>query len=80
MRTRRPVQAALLVSLCLLPFGLGARRGTGLPDDFADDFAPLVRRLMARDQIPGVAVESSRGGASSSLAASVTAMSTGVCR
>ncbi len=62
MRTRRPVQAALLVSLCLLPFGLGARRGTGLPDDFADDFAPLVRRLMARDQIPGVAVGVVEGG------------------
>ena len=58
MRTRRPVQAALLVSLCLLPFGLGARRGTGLPDDFA----PLVRRLMARDQIPGVAVGVVEGG------------------
>ena len=76
MRTRRPVQAALLVSLCLLPFGLGARRGTGLPDDFA----PLVRRLMARDQIRAWPWESSRGGASSSLAASVTAMSTDVCR
>jgi len=36
MRTRRPVQAALLVSLCLLPFGLGARRSTGLRDDFAE--------------------------------------------
>lgn len=62
MRTRRPVQAALLVSLCLLPFGLGARREKGLPDDFADDFAPLVRRLMARDQIPGVAVGVVEGG------------------
>ena len=40
MRTRRPVQAALLVSLCLLPFGLGARRQTGLPDDFAPPFGP----------------------------------------
>ena len=36
MRTRRPVLAALLVALCLLPLGLGARaRETGLPDDFA---------------------------------------------
>ena len=52
MRTRRPIQAALLVALCLLPFGLKTRRQTGLPDDFA----PIVSRLMARDQIPGVAV------------------------
>ena len=58
MRTRRPIQAALLVALCLLPFGLKARRQTGLPDDFA----PLVRRLMARDQIPGVAVGVVEGG------------------
>ena len=34
----------LLLLVCLLPAGL------------ADDFAPLVERLMARDQIPGVAV------------------------
>jgi CubicO group peptidase (beta-lactamase class C family) len=42
--------AALLVAACLRPFAAGAE--TKLPDDFA----PLVRRLMARDQIPGVAV------------------------
>jgi len=58
MRTRRPVQAALVMVLCLLPFGLEARRHTGL----ADDFEPLVRRLMARDHIPGVAVGVVEGG------------------
>jgi CubicO group peptidase (beta-lactamase class C family) len=51
MRRLRPVLAALLVVICL-PLGLEARGETGL----SDDFAPLVRRLMARDQIPGVAV------------------------
>ncbi len=54
---RQPVQAALLVGLCLLLPGREARgeaggRETGL----ASEFAPLVRRLMARDQIPGVAM------------------------
>ena len=44
--------AALLVATCLPPFGLEARGETRL----SDDFAPLVRRLMARDQIPGAAV------------------------
>jgi len=52
MRQLRPVLAALLVAICLPPLGLEARGETGL----SDDFAPLVRRLMARDQIPGVAV------------------------
>jgi CubicO group peptidase (beta-lactamase class C family) len=52
MRQLRPVLAALLVAICLPPFGLEARGATGL----SDDFAPLVHRLMARDQIPGVAV------------------------
>jgi CubicO group peptidase (beta-lactamase class C family) len=53
MRPRRLVAplAALVVAICL-PFGRAARDEAGLPDDFA----PLVRRLMARDQIPGVAV------------------------
>jgi CubicO group peptidase (beta-lactamase class C family) len=45
MRHRRPVLAALLIAIWLPPLRLEA-----------DDFAPLVRRLMARDQIPGVAV------------------------
>jgi CubicO group peptidase (beta-lactamase class C family) len=58
MRTRGPVHAAFLVALCLLPIGPEARRQTGLPDDFT----PLVRRLMARDQIPGVAVGVVEGG------------------
>ena len=54
---RGPVRAALLVAMCLASLGCEARgerdRGeTGL----SPDFAPLVRRLMARDQIPGVAV------------------------
>lgn len=61
MRHRRPVLAALLVATCAIrmaPRGLDAVAGatargeTGLPDDFA----PLVRRLMARDHIPGVVV------------------------
>jgi CubicO group peptidase (beta-lactamase class C family) len=51
MRPLRLVLAALLVAICL-PFGRTTRSEAGLPDDFA----PLVRRLMARDQIPGVAV------------------------
>ena len=41
------------MAICLPPLGREAReREAGL----SDDFAPLVRRLMARDQIPGVAV------------------------
>ena len=52
MMQLRPVLAALLVAICLAPLGLEARGETGL----SDDFAPLVRRLMARDHIPGVAV------------------------
>jgi CubicO group peptidase (beta-lactamase class C family) len=43
--------AALLVATCQLS-GRADRGEAALPDDFA----PLVRRLMARDQIPGVAV------------------------
>jgi CubicO group peptidase (beta-lactamase class C family) len=62
-----PAQAALLVAVGLLSLG---RDAGGRPDGgeaaraeteggeagLAPDFAPLVRRLMARDQIPGVAV------------------------
>jgi CubicO group peptidase (beta-lactamase class C family) len=51
MRPLRLVLAALLLALCP-PVGRAARDEGGLPDDFA----ALVRRLMARDQIPGVAV------------------------
>ena len=51
-RRRGPVLAALLVAICLPPLEREAKGETGL----SDDFAPLVRRLMARDQIPGVAV------------------------
>ncbi len=47
MRPRRALVAALLVAICLPPFGLEAK---------GDDFAPLIQRLMARDQIPGVAM------------------------
>lgn len=46
----RQLLAALLVAIS--PFGLEARGDAEL----SDDFASLVRRLMARDQIPGVAV------------------------
>src|SRR3954467_7928381 len=53
MRQLRPFLAALLVASCLPPLEFEASRGeTGR----SDDLAPLVRRLMARDQIPGVAV------------------------
>jgi CubicO group peptidase (beta-lactamase class C family) len=51
MRPSRPALAALVVALWLSS-GRAASGEAGLPDDFA----PLVRRLMARDQIPGVAV------------------------
>ena len=62
-----PAQAALLVAVGLLSLGRDARgrpeRGeaAGAETDgdetgLAPDFAPLVRRLMARDQIPGLAV------------------------
>jgi CubicO group peptidase (beta-lactamase class C family) len=44
------VVAALLLAICLSPFEASGETG------LSDDFAPLVRRLMARDQIPGVAV------------------------
>jgi CubicO group peptidase (beta-lactamase class C family) len=54
MRRRRPalLWALLLAAVCLLPSGLEAGSETAL----SDDFPPLVRGLMARDQIPGVAV------------------------
>jgi CubicO group peptidase (beta-lactamase class C family) len=51
-RRRGPVLTALLVGICLPSLGREARGETGLPDDFA----PLARRIMARDQIPGLAV------------------------
>jgi CubicO group peptidase (beta-lactamase class C family) len=44
--------ATLLVATCLPPFVRAARIETPL----SDDFAPIVRRLMARDHIPGVVV------------------------
>ena len=64
MRQRRPVLAALLVAVCLPPLGREARGTTSgsKPNGLSDDFAPLVRRLMARDQIPGVAVGVVEGG------------------
>ena len=52
MRRRRQVLAALLVVMGVAALDQEASGETGL----SDDFAPLVRRLMARDQIPGVAV------------------------
>ncbi|MGZ3419729.1 MAG: serine hydrolase [Polyangiales bacterium] len=50
---RRPVLAALLVTIGLLLFGHEARAAESRR---FDDFPALVRRVMARDQIPGVAV------------------------
>ena len=47
-----PVPAALLVAIGLLSPGREVRGETGL----SPDFAPLVHRLMERDQIPGLAV------------------------
>jgi CubicO group peptidase (beta-lactamase class C family) len=52
MRQQPPIVAALLAAVYLVPFALQARGETGL----SDDLAPIVRRLMARDHIPGVAV------------------------
>jgi CubicO group peptidase (beta-lactamase class C family) len=59
---REAVQAALLVAIGLLPLGREARGETDRAETdggeaaLSSDFAPLVRRLMARDQIPGLAV------------------------
>jgi CubicO group peptidase (beta-lactamase class C family) len=52
VRQLRLVQAVLLVAICLPLFG----REAGGEKELFDDFAPLVRRLMARDRIPGVAM------------------------
>jgi CubicO group peptidase (beta-lactamase class C family) len=52
MRLRPPFLTTLLVASCLSPLQLAASGEAEL----SDDFAPLVRRLMARDHIPGVAV------------------------
>lgn len=52
MRRLRAVLVAVLVVMGPAALGHEARGDAGL----ADDFAPMVRRLMARDQIPGVAV------------------------
>ena len=49
---RRPILAALVVALCLPSIGCKASP----PRRLSPAFASLVRRLMARDQIPGVAV------------------------
>jgi CubicO group peptidase (beta-lactamase class C family) len=58
MRARRPavLRAALLVAVCLPPRAGDARDEARRETELSADFAPLVRRLMARDQIPGVAV------------------------
>jgi CubicO group peptidase (beta-lactamase class C family) len=62
MRQPGPIVAALLVAVCLSPLGLEAggemARGETSRGEasLVPDFVPLVRRLMARDQIPGVAV------------------------
>ncbi len=52
MRPPRSIFAVFLLALCLAPSGVKTRSATGL----SDDLVPLVRRLMARDHIPGVAV------------------------
>jgi len=52
MKRLRPVLPAVLVVMGRAAPGHEASAETGL----SDDFAPLVRRLMVRDQIPGVAV------------------------
>lgn len=61
---RRPVLAGLLVLMCLPPpVGRAAtREATGGEAGLSADFAPLVLRLMARDQIPGLAVGVVEGG------------------
>jgi CubicO group peptidase (beta-lactamase class C family) len=46
MNLVRRVVAVLVVTMCVPSFGL----------EPADDLAPIVHRLMARDQVPGVAV------------------------
>lgn len=48
----RPLLAALLVTICPLPHSPDGTDETVL----SGDFASIVRHLMARDQIPGVAV------------------------
>ncbi len=56
-RRQAPVVAALLVAIGLPSIGCRARGETTRGDTrLSDDFAPLVRRVMERDQIPGVAV------------------------
>ena len=56
---RALAQAAVVVAMCMLSIGLAARGVTGRGETagLPPDFARLVRRVMARDQIPGVAVE-----------------------
>lgn len=48
--------AALLVAVGVLPFVLDAGGDTRRGTERFDDFAPLVRRVMERDHVPGVAV------------------------
>jgi CubicO group peptidase (beta-lactamase class C family) len=56
---RGPVLAGLLAVTVMQPFGGSVARGEREP---YSDFAPLVLRLMARDQIPGVAMGVVEGG------------------
>jgi CubicO group peptidase (beta-lactamase class C family) len=57
-RRRWPVVAALLVAgVCLLPLTNETRgEPRAEPPVLSDDFSALARRLMARDQVPGLAV------------------------
>ena len=58
MRAGRHLLPALVAVTGWISFGPTAQADTGLPDDFA----PLVRRLMKRDQVPGVVVGVVEGG------------------
>src|SRR6516165_9652918 len=49
-RQLQPLLQPLLVDICFLPLGLEAKGAKGA-SGVSDDFTPLVRRLMARDQI-----------------------------
>jgi CubicO group peptidase (beta-lactamase class C family) len=51
-----PLAVALLLVVCLVPPAPKANAESLHSNMLSDDFVPLVRRLMVRDQIPGVAV------------------------
>ncbi len=53
---RRVMRAAPLVAVCLLPFALGAALKRAQPAERFAEYESVVRRVMTRDQIPGVAI------------------------